>query len=424
MISIGVIGFGKIGQAVVAFILRSGIPVIAFDINPDIKASFDRQQYTTNESGLSEILIPAYNDGSLSISSDFSKIQNLDAIIITIPLMVNQQKQLSDKPFVDCVKQLAPYLESNKVIIIETSVPLGYGRNVVAPAIESCGKKHGKDFLLAHSPERIKSGTMMEQLVTIPKIIGGLNDEAAEKAMELYGKFFPEGLLKRVESIEAAEMAKLAGMIYRDVNIALSNQFAQLADFNGIHFADLISLINTDNEANLLQPGIGVGGHCTPVYPYFMIENFRKAGLEFTIASESRTINDGMAVYAVSRIKDKIENKKALLLGLGFRPNVKEDSFSTTYLVNDALIKAGFSVKVHDTEYSKQEIENRNLFPADDIYSSGAEVVFLITMHQGYADINFKRLKDSGVRWLVDGRNAFKKVQVEEAGINYLGIGR
>ena len=280
MVKIGVIGFGKIGQAVAAFILRSGIPVVAFDINPLLKESFEKRQYTTNEPGLTEILIVAYNDGSLTITSDYSKIQKLDALIITIPLLVDQQKQLADKPFVDCVKQLAPYLGNNKVIIIETSVPLGYGRNTVGPAIESCGKKHGIDFLLAHSPERIKSGTMMTQLTSIPKIIGGLTNEAAERAMKLYGSFFPKELLKRVESIEAAELVKLAGMIYRDVNIALSNQFAQLADFNGIHFADLISLINTDNEANLLQPGIGVGGHCTPVYPYFMIENFRKAGLE------------------------------------------------------------------------------------------------------------------------------------------------
>ena len=141
--------------------------------------------------------------------------------------------------------------------------------------------------------------------------------------------------MHRVESNEAAEMVKLAGMIYRDVNIALSNQFAQFANATGIHFADLIPLINTDREANLLQPGIGVGGHCTPVYPYFLIENFKQAGLDFTLASQSRSINDQMANYAVSLIKDKVRNKKALLLGLSFRPNVKEDALSTTYLLNE-----------------------------------------------------------------------------------------
>ena len=150
-----------------------------------------------------------------------------------------------------------------------------------------------------------------------------------------------QSCLHVTESIEAAEMVKLAGMIYRDFNIALSNQFAQFADAIGVHFADLIPLINTDKEADLLYPGIGVGGHCTPVYPYFLIENFKQAGLDFTLASQSRLINDQMPGYAVSLVKDKVKSKKALILGLSFRPNVKEDAVSTTYLLNDVLIKIG-----------------------------------------------------------------------------------
>ena len=184
-------------------------------------------------------------------------------------------------------------------------------------------KRHGADFLLAHSPERIKSGTMLEQLKQIPKIIGGVSKEATEKAFEIYEMFFDESLLYKVESIEAAEMIKLAGMIYRDVNIALSNQLAQFADSKGIHFTDLIPLINTDREAGLLQPGIGVGGHCTPVYPYFMIENFKQAGLDFTLARQSRLINDNMAEYAISSVKDKVKTKKALLLGFEFPAQCK-----------------------------------------------------------------------------------------------------
>jgi nucleotide sugar dehydrogenase len=420
---ITVVGFGKIGQAVAANILEKDISVTAIDINPELQEVFKNGIYKTNEPGLSDILISGYKNNKLVITDDFSFIKGSDSIIIAIPLLIDNQKKILDEPFLAAMRKLVPFTENKMVIVIETSVPVGFGRNSVVPAIESLGKKHGKDFLLAHSPERIKSGTMLEQLLQIPKVIGGVSKEATDKAYEIYQLFFKKELLHRVESIEAAEMLKLAGMIYRDVNIALSNQLAQFADVSGVNFTDLIPLINTDKEANLLQPGIGVGGHCTPVYPYFLIENFKQAGLDFTLASQSRLINNQMADYAVSLVKDKVKSKKALALGLSFRPNVKEDALSTTYLLNDVLLKSGFEVLVHDTEFSEKEIKEKGFNPAATIYDNDSEVAFLVTMHDEYSKIDFVKLAASGVKYFVDGRNNINRNEVQNAGIQYIGIG-
>lgn len=424
MRKISVIGFGKIGQAVVANILRFDILVTAVDINPELSKIFSEDKYETNEPGLKDILVSSFQNGKLQISDDFSLIKGSDTVIVAIPLLVDKQKKILDKPFLDCFKKLAPHFEKNILIVIETSIPVGYGRNTVVPAIESQGKKHGVDFLLVHSPERIKSGTMLQQLVITPKVIGGVSKEATLKAFEIYQWFFDRELLHLVNSIEAAEFVKLAGMAYRDVNIALSNQLAQFANKNEIDFSELIPLINTDGEANLLLPGIGVGGHCTPVYPYFLIENFKKAGLSFELASSSRMINDKMAEYAVSLVNDKVKNKTALILGLSFRPNIKEDTFSTAYLLYEALQNAGFKVAVHDTEFSADEIQRKNLNSEKDLYTTGYEAVFLITTHIEYRNIDFKKLADSGCRFFVDGRNAFDRKNVEVAGIRYFGMGK
>lgn len=420
---ISIIGFGKIGQAIAANILKYNISITAIDTDTGLQKQFKEGKYVTKEPGLTEILNSAYDKNKLTITDDFSATKNSDAIIVAIPLVIDRQKNILDKPFLDTFKLLAAFLESKTPVIIETSMPVGFARNSVVPAIESMGKKHGVDFLLAHSPERIKSGTMMEQLLQIPKVIGGVTIEATESVYTIYKWFFEERLLHVVESIEAAEMIKLAGMIYRDFNIALANQLAQFADAVGVHFADLIPLINTDKEADLLYPGIGVGGHCTPVYPYFLIENFKQAGLDFTLASHSRLINDKMPEYAVSLIKDKVKNKKALILGLSFRPNVKEDAVSITYLLHDVLINSGFEVKVHDVEFSKNEIESKG-FAASGIYESNAEVVFVVTMHKEYFQLDFARFYKRGVRYLVDGRNNIDKEKVKDAGIQYFGIGR
>jgi nucleotide sugar dehydrogenase len=424
MRKISVVGFGKIGQAVVANILKYDIQVTAVDINPDLKRVFETGSYEINEPGLKDVLLSSFQSGKLQISNDFSAIEGSAAVIVAIPLLVSKQKAIMDEPFLECFKNIAPYFSDNMLIVIETSIPVGYGRNTVVPVIEGQGKKHGKDFLLVHSPERIKSGTMLEQLLRTPKVIGGVSKEATDRAYEIYQWFFDKSLLHKVDSIEAAELVKLAGMAYRDVNIALSNQLAQFANTIGINFADLIPMINTDGEANLLLPGIGVGGHCTPVYPYFLINNFKTAGLDFQLASESRVINDKMAEYGVSLVKDKVKTKKAKILGLSFRPNVKEDTFSTTYLLHTALKDAGFEVTVHDTEFSGEELSKKQFTPSKDLYNDGAEAVFLVTMHKEYKDIDFAKMASGGVRYFVDGRNAVDRKKVEAAGIEYFGIGK
>ncbi|HRO71766.1 MAG TPA: UDP binding domain-containing protein, partial [Chitinophagaceae bacterium] len=168
---------------------------------------------------------------------------------------------------------------------------------------------------------------------------------------------------------------------------------------------------------------IGVGGHCTPVYPYFLIENFREVGLDFSLALQGRLINNQMADYAVSLVNDKIQIKRALILGLGFRPNVKEDSLSTTYRLHEVLTRLGYRVLVHDTEYSLDEIRQKGFNPAADIYNSGAEVIFLVTMHREYHDLDLRRLSESGSRYFVDGRNNIDKSKVQQAGMEYFGIG-
>ncbi|MFC0771834.1 nucleotide sugar dehydrogenase [Terrimonas alba] len=423
MKTIAVIGFGKIGQAIAANILQHHIRVIAIDINPELLETFQHNTYETKEPGLKDILTAAHKKNDLILSHDYSIIKGSDCIIITIPLLIDERQKIQDAPFLEAIGKIASYAGQKLPIIIETSVPVGFTRQNVLPVIESKGKKHGEDFLLAHSPERIKSGTMMEQLKRVPKVIAGVNQEATEGAYNAYLHFFDKALLQKLETVESAEMLKLAGMIYRDVNIALSNQLAGFADAAGIDFVKLLPLINTDGEANLLQPGIGVGGHCTPVYPYFLIDNFSKTGLDFTLAKQSRLINNGMADYAVSLVKGKVQSKKALILGLGFRPNVKEDALSTTYLLHETLLRDGFEVWVHDTEFSPEEIKAKGLRPAVDIYDNNVEVVFLVTMHAAYREINFAKLSKSGTKFFVDGRNRVDKKKVEDAGVLYFGIG-
>lgn len=424
MQKISIVGFGKIGQAMAAHILRQGWQVTAIDNNEAQVKSYIGDGFHSVEPGIEKIIQPALHSGQLQLSSDYSFVEGSEAIILCIPLLVDEAQQISKSPFLYCIQQLAPWLQQKVLLMVETSVPVGFCRKHIQPLLTMEGKEHGRDYLLAASPERIKSGTMLEQLQSIPRAVGGLDAEAGQAALKVYAHFFRKEQLILLPGTEAAEFMKLAGMIYRDVNIALSNQLAMFAQATGLNLVDLIPLINADREAALLQPGIGVGGHCTPVYPYFMMENFREAGLDFSLAAESRRINEAMAGFAWSQIKEQLNNKKVLILGLSFRPQVKEDALSVSYTLQKVLQNENVSAELNDPYYSPEEIRAKGFAPCQDIYTTDAEAVILVTMHREYNDIDWRQMKTKGVRYVLDGRNQLNRAAIEQAGLHYTGIGR
>src|SRR5262249_9059987 len=159
---------------------------------------------------------------------------------------------------------------------------------------------------------------LLDHLTRNPKVVGGLTPAAAESASAFYGTFLGAPVMN-VGTLEAAEMVKLAGMIYRDVNIALANELARYSAAVGVDFGSRIEAINTDGEAAVLRPGIGVGGHCTPVYPYFLIRDAERRGVPATLAERGRRINDGQAAHALDTLErgwEPLRDRRVLILGL------------------------------------------------------------------------------------------------------------
>jgi UDP-N-acetyl-D-mannosaminuronate dehydrogenase len=153
------------------------------------------------------------------------------------------------------------------------------------------------------------------------------------------------------------------------------------------------------------------------------MDNFRQAGLDFSLAAMGRSVNDSMAAYALSLVKDRLSEKKALILGLSFRPEVKEDANSTGAALYRILTDEGFDVFMHDAVYTEAEISDKGFryaAPGD----AKVELVFLVTMHKQYHQLDFEKLSLNGVRHIVDGRNALPQDKIKAAGINYIGIGK
>ena len=280
-----------------------------------------------------------------------SAVQDSDVAIVIVSALLTKEFFADLNNLETVTHQIHNAMHKGLLISYETTVPVGTTREIFLPILSKGGWKVGADFYLAFSPERVKSQHVLEKLTKIPKIVGGVDEASTLMAEKFYTTYLGAKVIN-VGTTDSSEMVKLTGMIFRDVNIALANELAGYSEAKSINFTELIEAINSDGEANLLLPGIGVGGHCAPVYPYFMIHDADHIMQPVTLSKRAREINDKQAehmIYRLERSLGSLVNKKILILGLGFRPGVKEHYLSTAFKIKYILEQKRAEVSIHDS---------------------------------------------------------------------------
>src|SRR5262245_52459012 len=332
---VAVIGAGKMGLPLACQIASRGATVIATDLRASVVDAINAGTSPIDEPGVPELLATMVQGKRLRATIDTSSaVADSEVVVVIVPALLTPDRQADLSALKVVSEQVASRLKSGSMVCYETTVPVGATRSHLLPLLEASGLKAGIDFDLVYSPERVKSQSVLKHLTQTPKVVGGITAEAAKRGADFYASYLGTSVIN-VGTLEAAEMVKLAGMVYRDVNIALANELARYAEKVGVELASVIEAANTDGEAQLLRPGIGVGGHCTPVYPYFLIREAERVGAPVTLAERSRRVNDGQAAHTVSRIfraLGSLSGRRVLILGLGFRPSVKEHLYSPAFL--------------------------------------------------------------------------------------------
>ncbi|HET6615919.1 MAG TPA: nucleotide sugar dehydrogenase, partial [Dehalococcoidia bacterium] len=265
--------------------------------------------------------------------------------------------------------------------------------------------------------ERVSSGRVLHDLATYPKIVGGIDDASTERAATFYESMLDAPVM-RVRDAETAEFSKLAETTYRDVNIALANELARAADALGVDAQQAIAAANSQPYSHVHQPGVGVGGHCIPVYPYFIETN------ETSLIDAARTINDGMAAYAVEKLAAALgglAGATVVVLGLAYRANVKESRHSSAFGLVEALRAAGATAYVHDPLFSDDEVRAAGLQPPP-AFPHACDALVVQAWHATYVGLDLGGFP--GLRAVLDGRGALDPAAVRAAGVAYVGIGR
>jgi nucleotide sugar dehydrogenase len=429
-VRVSVVALGKIGLPLAVQFAAKGHQVVGVDINPKTVEQVNAgQEPFPGEAHLAELLAETVADGRLRATTDYADaIPGSDAVVLVVPLFVDEKTGEPEFGWMEsATRSLAEHLSPGTLVSYETTLPVGTTRNRWKPLLEEVsGLKEGEDVHLVFSPERVLTGRVFADLRKYPKLVGGLSEEGAKRAIAFYEAaldFDDRPDLERGNGVwdlgtaEAAELAKLAETTYRDVNIGLANQFARFAGEHGIDVHQVIEASNSQPYSHIHRPGIAVGGHCIPVYPRLYLWTDPEA----SVVRAAREANLGMPDYTIGLLEGAygdLTGAKVVVLGAAYRGGVKETAFSGVFPAVEALKARGAEVSVHDPLYTDEELQQLGFTP----YALGAPVdaAVLQADHPEYAQLTPAELP--GVKVLVDGRD--RTDPARWAGVRRIVIGR
>ena len=432
--TIAVVGLGKIGLPLAAQYARHERTVIGCDINPMVVEKVNAgQSHIHEEPELAAEVADAVRKGLLSATSNVTEaVAQAGVVVVIVPVVIDAEHKVNFDAIDAATAAIGAGLQPGTLVIYETTLPVGTTARRFGKSLEHAAKlRAGRDFLLAYSPERVKSGHIFRDLHTYPKVVGGIDERSTEAAVAFYTSVLDAKVIT-MASTEAAEFVKLIETAYRDVNIALANELACFADSHGLDVAGAIAAANTQPESHIHNPGVGVGGHCIPVYPYFLFSGLEETGLRnhrselpmLILPRYARRINDSMAEYAAHRIEVEIGSlaqQSVLILGVAYRGNVRETAFTSAKLLRDALLEHGASVYVDDPLFSEEELHALGYTPLTIGLEDEIRAIILQADHKVYQWFDFSRFKSCQV--VLDGRCALRREMIESLNMRYITVG-
>lgn len=380
MKAICVVGLGYIGLPTASMFASNGFQVIGVDVNPTIVDIINRGQIHIQEPGLKTVVAAAIGSGNLKASLTPSKA---DVFILAVPTPFTGAKK-PDLSYVEsATRSILPFVEKGNLVILESTSPPGTTQDVVARILMEAGfDVAGGEVHVAHCPERVLPGRILKELVGNDRIIGGITRASAEMARDLYASFV-EGAIHLTDAT-TAEMVKLMENTFRDVNIALANELALMAEKAGISAWEVIRLANLHPRVNLHRPGPGVGGHCISVDPWFLIDSFPAIA---NLARQARNTNDQMPLLVAERtlgLLEGISDPRVAVLGLAYKGNVDDVRESPANEIVEVLLRRGVEVRSYDPHVREWTHDLLSL----EATLGGADLVLLLTDHAEFKYLN------------------------------------
>ena len=419
--SVTVLGLGYVGLPTACLLATAGFDVRGVDIDPVLVQELNAGRTALSELGVKSLLAEAMASGNFVADTI---VGPSDAYFICVPTPLRLPGHKPDLCHVrKATLSIMPHIQKGNLIILESTSPVGTTRDIVGDVVRSHGFDAEEDVDICYCPERVMPGNTVTEIVSNDRIIGGLTRRAAGRAKDMY-KTFCHGRLHTTNA-EVAEFCKLMENTYRDVNIALANSFARMGEQAGIDVWKAINMANLHPRVDILNPGSGVGGHCIPVDPWFLVDRFGEAS---TLLRAAREINDAQPKLMLDRAMAAGLRRggRIAVLGVAYRADIDDARESPTFKLLRAAVGANLTWRSHDPFVKAANGYNGldlNLNNDLDWVLDGADAAFVMTDHVSYktlSPIHFNRMAG---RLISDGRNILNHLAFSAAGFEILVLG-
>lgn len=427
-INIAVVGLGYVGLPTAVAFHKLGYSVIGIDTSIRVIEKLNKGENSLIDNAL-EIEIP-FKSERWKITNDYSdSICHSNIIIITVPTPVNSNK----KPDLSYIRMASEMILDNlnkdnkTIIILESTVYPGITRNLIGKMCIDKGIIIGRDIELAYCPERVSPGDIGRSAETVARVLGCDNEKIGKELAKIYSQITNKGCTY-VGKLEVAEAAKLIENVQRDIDIAFVNELSIVLPELGLDVEEVLDAASTKWNFHRHSPGIGVGGHCIPVDPYYYIDLFKKSNSGTSISERAREINENMPIYSASKIINLIgnsENKNILILGYSYKRNVGDVRETPVAKLINELQNKDFNIELWDPLVPKGDIKEKIKILNNPFDASKFSSVILCTNHDEINQLDYSKLIElSENKILYDGRRALNGKEMKKIGWNYNAIGK
>jgi nucleotide sugar dehydrogenase len=425
-----IVGLGYVGLPTAIFFAENDFDVIGVGIDPKKLDMINQGISPLGELGLDERLEKVVKKDKLVATLDLPEAtRQSDIILLIVPTPVTKSKDPDLSHVMDAGKKVSRGLEKGKLVVLESTVYPGVTEEVLQPILEESGLKAGEDFGLAYCPERYNPGDDDHSIEKVARVVGGITPEWAEITRKLY-QFIIEEDIKVLRNIKTSEAAKVIENTQRDLNIALVNELAMIFEKIGIDVMEVIEGASTKWNFNVYYPGGGVGGHCLPVDPYYLVKKAKELGYHSKVIAAGRTINDHMPQHVFGLLADSlndneksVKNSKIVVLGLSYKENVGDDRESPSEQLINELKHYQAQVTIVDPYIEETQVYGTL---ESDLYQAleDADAMVLMTAHQEFRDLDFQKAKKlMKIPIIVDARRIYDPEKLREMGFFYSGVG-
>lgn len=419
-IVVGVVGLGYVGLPLAVEKAKAGFKTIGFDVQEaKVKLVNQGTNYIGDvvDSDLAELV----EEGTLSATTDFSFIKDVDFVAICVPTPLDAHQQPDISYVKSSTEAISKYLTKNTMVVLESTTYPGTTEELVRPILEEgSGLKCGEDFYLGFSPERVDPGNLIYKTKNTPKVVGGIGADATEVIAAMYRAVL-EGDVHEVSTPAVAEMEKILENTYRNINIGLINELGRLCHKMGISVWEVVDAAKTKPYGfQAFYPGPGLGGHCIPLDPYYLSWKAREYGFHTTLIENSMVINDGQPAYCVDRAmhilnrhKKSINGAKILVLGVAYKQDIDDYRESPAIHVIDELHKVGAEVDFYDPWVSEYRENGKTMKGLDEITPEIVAGYDLVMITTGHTNVDYDMVQKNA-KAIFDTKNVTKTLGKKE----------